>query len=327
MTARPAALLRHLAAVVAAGAAAVMLLAPPARAAGEPQTGVWSQAPVPATTSIPEGGLWLRTSPAGDTASSAVRFAVAGSEVATKLRLKIAGSRAVPGVRVALCATKGSWKPPASRPGPWADRAVPDCQARLIEGVLSPTGDALDFSFVDYGPGDDVDLVLTRRPDDAQTTEDLTFAKPAAADLTTVSTAAGAGPSPAPATGGSGGAGSPPQPVGGSAPAPSGGTEPFAFTGGGVGGALSPPAAPPADLGPAGGPAAASALDAVEAAPRRTGAVAARSRGRDGAWWAALAGFAVCAVWIAAILSRRVAGDGPAAAGFTLYRGAPPDRG
>ena len=313
--------------------AAVAAAPATASANTDPQTGVWWQlSPAPATQQVPDGGLWLQTSPAGDTASSAVRFVVDDSSVAVTLRLKIASSNSAPASKIVMCNTNGPWAAPATSPGPWADRPLPDCTARLVNGALGADGQSVDFALSGYAPGQAVDLVLTRDPADTQTVEDVTFEKPAAADLVTrpaQSTPAGTDGSSSVAGGGGpaatldGRSSSTLSSSGSLSTPPHGGSAAFA---------LGP--APATNFSAAVGGPAASAAPAVAgtAAPSNgpitTPAVVrphlTRQDAHDAAWWTAFAAFAACALWMAAIVSRRLSGGRATTGTFTLYRGTPP---
>jgi hypothetical protein len=106
-----------------------------AQSAQDVESGVWWQlnqggagvAPPSVLVDIPDGGLWLNSGPNGDSALSAVRFSVAEGLVPEEVVLRIHQDSSTPALALALCAADKDWQPPEERPGPWAERAIPDC--------------------------------------------------------------------------------------------------------------------------------------------------------------------------------------------------------
>jgi hypothetical protein len=296
-----------------------------AQSTDEPASGVWWQFKTrsggvptpPVVVDIPQGGLWLNSNPTGDQALSAVRFTVGSDALPQRLALRVRSNRSTPALAAVMCPAQKAWTPPAERPGPWEDRAVPDCGRGQIEGRLVD-GKELVFDLASFGPGDDVDLVLTRTPGDAQSHLDATFEKPVAADLQLGSVvSAGSG-----FAGGNPSSNGSPNDVGAS------------FDAGPAGSGFSAPSSAEFGGGPPGLPEAVGRSDDGGAVASPTGPAgravgAGRANAVQDAWdaarFTALAAFVVLCLWIAAILSRRLtAGSRSPGPSFTLYRGAPP---
>lgn len=284
------------------------------------QTGVWwmlqaggaGLPPPPLLVDIPEGGLWLSSGPGGDQARSAVRFAT-GDADPELLVLRIHQDSSTPALAFAVCAAAEPWSPSVSRPGPWEERAEPDCESFRADGEVDESREEVQFDLSDLEAGDTVDLVLTRRPDDTSSYLHATFAAPEASDLQ-VGSPVGAGGAVVPGPAGSAALPATAAPVASSPGFRSGGGTTFT---------------PPVSTAP--GMLPASPFDvgdglAAAPAPAVVDVPATAPEAWDAARWVAAVALAVLMVWIAAILSRRMLG-GAAAAGaprFTLYRGAPP---
>lgn len=315
----------------------------------EPTTGVWWQGmtsggglpPPPLLVDLPEGGLWLSSGPNGDSAVSAVRFSVPSSGVAERLTLRVREDSSTPALSFALCAPENEWTPPAERPGPFEERALPDCEAMLVEGAETPDGTAVEFALSGFGPGEEVDLVLTRLPDDTGSYLNVTFEKPVASDLRVGAPVSGGGFSPTPNEVGGGGE-SPASPGSSSAPSPGPSFTPSPASGGGGvrfdspsgGGSFDTPASglnvTPAPVAVPSAPAdggTGTTLQFVEGDGQEVASpvVNAIQDPWDAARYSALVMFGALCLWIAAIVSRRLAGgDMARERAFTLYRGSPP---
>ncbi len=303
-----------LTALVMAGPAAVHAQAPDR---DEPMTGVWWQLPAPAPVGslvapMPEGGLWLNSWPVGDQAVSAVRFEVPSSAVAERLVLRIERDASAPALALAACPPVEPWFAPEEQPGSWDARPEPDCGKRQASGLLVD-GERVEFVLHGYRPGEAVDLVLTRLPGDDQTFIDVSFEAPQPVDLQTRSVVSPGGVVPNPTE--------TPSPT----PAPD-----ATPTGGAVVPAPArdwPGSAPPLLPGllqGREGEAAAVTGSRMGTAGDNHRALTVRVTPRDAAHWTALVVFGVLALWIAAIVSRRLSGLDDGGPRFTLYRGAPP---
>lgn len=293
-----------------------------AQSAGEPESGVWWQfqtsggglpAP-PVLVDLPDGGLWISSSPSGDQAVSAVRYKVRSGEVAESVTLRVRQDSSTPALAVALCPPKSAWSPPETRPGPWDDRAVPDCERRAFKGALSDDGVTVTFPLTGYGAGETVDLVLTRVPDDAQSYLSATFEKPLSGDLRTgapVSTGGGF----APASDFSGSS-TVSDPVADSFAA--GGRSTAGFGGSPL------PAAPAADDPSADTPAEGDgATDDSDEGESAVGVPIAANSGWETSQKIAFGALALLLLAMAWILSKRLA-VGASGPRVTLYKGAPP---
>lgn len=314
-----------------------------AQAATSPETGVWWQlrregggiAPPAALVDIPEGGLWLNSGPNGEQAVSALRFDVPRDAVAEGLTLRIHEDNSTPEPVMALCPPAEPWQPPDEPPGPWEQRAVADCERHATNGVVSEDGETVAFSLLGYGAGEDVDLVLTRVPDDSDTYLSVTFAAPVPADLQTREAVSGGGfvapsndpVSPTTTT-------TPPPVAGGSdtstGSAPSGSAGPRSGSAsGGFGGAG--PALPPTSAPPTAAPTTPLARDEQSASAGRQEDLAAEDvvtveQGTSAATAVASVFLIGLAGWIALIVAHRVrAGRGAIRPpSYTLYKGTPP---
>lgn len=299
-----------------------------AQAADEPETGVWWQLntgnglgvpPPPLIVDVPDGGLWLSSSPGGDQARSALRVPTPDGKVPETLTLRVNSDSSTPALAMALCAVAEPWTVPDESPGPWDDRAKPDCDTFTANGIVAFDGASIDFALSGFDPGEDLDLVLTRVPDDPSTYVNATFLPPEPEDLR-VGSPVGTGGFVPPST-----TTPPPQTAPnsvadfGSVPGVGGGFTPT-FDAGGTGGDLTlpddpgaTPAAPNAPIADVGQD------DELATAP------AAFDEPSDAARWVAFVVLIVLLAWIAAIVSRRMMGGaGPELPRFTIYRGAPP---
>ena len=313
--------------------AALLVLMAPAAGAATPafETGVW-WAPQPSDGAlhppgeVPENGLWLQSSPAAQTAMSALRRTLGDNLFAQTLTLAVqSDGSSTAGQTVDLCVVSTPWTRPSASPGVYANRAVADCAALRLRGVRSPDGATVRFNLSALPPSRTVDLVLTR-PETTTAAIDLIFKAPREQDLTT-RPAIGTARPPAPTV--------PAVPTRPTAPTVSGGggaaiddgLEPAVLRAGPVataGTALSePPFVTGAPLLPQlAGPSSGSNVNGtVTRAVPRAAPLPVPVTNR--AYFLAFALFAGLCLWIARIISvtPRVA-DRPVV--FTLYRGTPP---
>ena len=299
---------------------ACLLVSPTgAQSAEEVESGVWWQlnqgsagvAPAAVLADIPEGGLWLNSGPNGDTALSAVRFRVAEGHVPEEVVLRVhQDSSTAPAV--ALCAPANNWEAPEDRPGPWEQRAIPDCDRFAAAGVVER--DVIRFPLPKSVPRDVVDLVLTRVPADTQSYVNVTFERPSASDLKTAAPVSAGGFTP-PVT---------------VETAPS--NERFTSSGGDSGVELGADASPfpgtaagdgevPAGRTTSEGDGNSRSTEA--SAKRRVPSPAVITEAWDGGRRSALVMLVVLTAWIGAIARRRLVAR-PTTQRFTLYGGDPP---
>jgi hypothetical protein len=199
-------------------AALLAVLAAPSRAAADPvATGVastyWWQAEtattsLPAPPTVPAGGLWVSSDPAGPQAVSAVRFTLADGATDPVLTLSVDPPQAVgPGAAVVVaCPTTDVWKA-GPGPSPWAGRPTADCKLGSVTGVLSSDGKTMSFALSKLAAGPDIDVVLQPAPNAPGSTVNTSFDPVSAANIkaqvptpvpSTTPTTAFAAPAPTP---------------------------------------------------------------------------------------------------------------------------------
>jgi hypothetical protein len=135
-----------------------------AGAVGGIEVGWWRQgSPSPPPPTVPPGGLWVSSSPAGDTAVSALRFELAPGESAPIVTLHVGHDDDPAGAGIAACRTAGpGWRP--AQGGAWSSRPAPDCAAGVVTGRLSADGSLMAFDLAPLAVGDTVDVVLFAQP-------------------------------------------------------------------------------------------------------------------------------------------------------------------
>jgi hypothetical protein len=179
-------------ALLAAGVLA-LLMAAPARAATPAATGVassyWWQpetatTAVPAPPTVPAGGLWVSSDPAGPQAVSAVRFTLVDGATDPVLTLSVDPPQAVgqAGALVVACPTTDNWKS-GPGPSPWAGRPTSDCKLGSVTGVLSSNGRTMSFALSKLASGPDVDVVLQPAPAAPGSTVNASFDPATAANV------------------------------------------------------------------------------------------------------------------------------------------------
>ena len=108
---------------------------------GEP-----SPAVLPAPPTVPAGGLWVSSDPAGAQAVSAVRFVLAADQTDPVLALQVSSAQPASTVAsgIVACPTTTNWSP-GPGPGSWNTRPSGDCSVAQVSGVLSTDGRTLTF--------------------------------------------------------------------------------------------------------------------------------------------------------------------------------------
>ena len=120
---------------------------------------------LPAPPSVPAGGLWVSSNPAGPQAVSAVRFVLPQGTADPVLSLVISTVAPSTGIGgdVMACPTTSAW-PPGPGPSPWTARPAADCQAGQVVGAVSADGHTLSFDLAKVATAGVVDVVLEPAP-------------------------------------------------------------------------------------------------------------------------------------------------------------------
>jgi hypothetical protein len=121
----------------------------------EAESGV---AAAPAPPNVPDGGLYVASSPSGPTAVSAVTFTLAADEGNPQLVLKVHSLDKGDTFAVDAYPTTSTWK--AGSAQPWSNRPVPAAKAAPVHGVVSADATTVTFALTDVTPGSSADIVI-----------------------------------------------------------------------------------------------------------------------------------------------------------------------
>jgi hypothetical protein len=126
---------------------AVLAVAVPASASERVDSAYWwigqSDGSAPAPTTVPPGGLYVGSTPAGSTAVSAVRLVLDPGEAAQSLSLTVHQVQKVDALSIDAYVTSTAWK--AGDAQSWSTAPTPPAGATALHGVLQP--DALTLVF------------------------------------------------------------------------------------------------------------------------------------------------------------------------------------
>jgi hypothetical protein len=123
--------------------------------------GEQSPAVLPAPPTVPPGGLWVSSDPAGPQAVSAVRFVLSADQTDPVLALQVSSAQPARAWAsgIVACPTTSSWSA-GPRPGAWNARPSGDCSVAQVSGVLSTDGHILSFQLSKLAVAGVADFVL-----------------------------------------------------------------------------------------------------------------------------------------------------------------------